>query len=721
MTISSRLVGWIWDRRWMIIAACALATLVAGWQATKVGVDNSLRVWFVEDDPQLVSYRRFQASFGSDEVVVIAWQEPAGFMTGQRLELVQRVQAMLRGIDGVGGVEPVSSLDGSTAALVVRMAALEDIDQRRDRILARIDGALAALGVPTHKAGVGVLYAALNQLAIVDAAVLFGAAWVLIFGLLWMAFRRLMPALVTLAVAGTATVWMLGLYGAAGKNLNMVTTAMPTLILVIGVAECVHLLLHVAQQPPGASRRERVVSCVAFTLRPSLLNALTTVGGFLSLAVSPLPVVRDLGLFAAAGIAGCFVLTIAGCTFALAWERCEPRSGTLAKGTQWATRAAFALGETGIRYPRATLAAGAMLVAAALIAVARVQMDTYTIDFLFPDHPVRRDSAFIEQRLGPYMPIEFVVSAAGGKPTAELLDSIERWQKTVIEESGAKWSRSLGDVPAIAWLDAPRSQAQIDAAIQTYRAAQNAGAMPLVDAEGRLRVTFGVAMQSARSAARTAQAILDSARLPPGANVVVSGYVPLYVRMVDYVVNSQVQSFALAMVVVFGVIGLAFGSVRAALLAIPSNVVPMVLILGTMGLAGIRLDVATVTIASIVLGLVVDDTVPALYKLSDQFERHRDHERALRAMIATTGPAILSTSLVMTLGFSVFALAEIKSIIYFGLLIGLGMLSSVLADLLFLPALVTWLRPDFVHARRMRSGEEERNPRDGSENVCRTD
>jgi predicted RND superfamily exporter protein len=175
------------------------------------------------------------------------------------------------------------------------------------------------------------------------------------------------------------------------------------------------------------------------------------------------------------------------------------------------------------------------------------------------------------------------------------------------------------------------------------------------------------------------------------------------------------------MVVVFGVIALAFGSARAALLAIPSNVVPLVLILGTMGLAGIRLDVATVTIASIVLGLVVDDTVHALYKLSDQFERHRDHERALRAMIATTGPAILCTSLVMAVGFSVFALAEIKSVIYFGLLIGLGMLSSVLADLLFLPALVTWLRPDFVHARRMRSGEEERNPRDGSENVCRTD
>jgi UPF0716 family protein affecting phage T7 exclusion len=75
----------------------------------------------------------------------------------------------------------------------------------------------------------------------------------------------------------------------------------------------------------------------------------------------------------------------------------------------------------------------------------------------------------------------------------------------------------------------------------------------------------------------------------------------------------------------------------------------------------------------------------------------------------------------MALGFSVFALAEIKSVIYFGLLIGLGMLSSVLADLLFLPALVTWLRPELVPVRRMRSGGAERDRRDGSGNVCRTD
>ena len=687
MTRAERIVGWIYDRRRWCAALCAIVTALAAWQATRVGVDNSLEVWFVDDDPALVAYRTFQRTFGSDEVVVVAFSDAGGMLRPPGVELLRRAADRVRGVDGVDGAFSVAdvlgaagsdsagaaenvlrervlddavvrnrlaSRDGTVALLVIRMQPLADIDGRRDAVLARIDDALAQLAVPTRKAGIGVVYAALNRLAIVDAAVLFVAAWALIALVLWRLYRSIVPVGVALAVVATASLWTLGLYGACGRSLNMVTSVMPTLVLVIGVAECVHVQLHVGAVPPGADRRTHVVRSLAFMLRPCLLNALTTVSGLASLAVSPLPVIRDLGVFGAFGIAACFALTLVGCAGALASPRAEvgrAREGGVTRVVAW-------LAAAGTRRPARTLAAGAALVGALAIGATRLEVDTYTIDFLFADHPVRRDSDFVEARVGPYVPLEFVVRAPRGEADAGLLDAVARWQRDAQALPGVGWGHST----------------------KACAAAE--------DAACALRVTFGVNMQSARSAERLIAAVSGAADLPAGATAEPAGYLPLYVRMVDHVVGSQVRSFALAFATIFLVIGVAFRSARAALFAVPANVLPVLAILGVMGFAGIRLDVATVTIASVVLALVVDDTVHVLHRLHHELGQRWSPAAAVQATLDAAGRAIVVTTIVLIAGFAVFALAEIKSVIWFGLLIALGLVAGVVADLVLMPALV---------------------------------
>ncbi len=733
MSLRERIVASIWDRRWLIVTACVLITLAAGWNATKVGVDNSLEIWFVDDDPSLISYRRFQRTFGNDEVAIIAFRDAGGMVNRPGIELLRRVTERVNRIEGVAGVLSIADLaavsvlsangedpqagalrelvladplvknrlasrDGTTVLLVIRMDALEGMDARRDAILSNIDTALQEFKVPYHKAGIGVIYAALNQLTIVDSLVLFCASWLLIALVLWCLFRRWVPVAVSLAIVGLATVWTIGLYGAFGRSLNIVTSVMPTLVLVIGVAECVHILMHVAAAPDGPDRRTKVVREIAFMLRPCLINTLTTVAGLASLAVSPLPVVRDLGLFSALGLLGCFVLTLVGCIWALAWKRAEPNPN----GGALLQRPVVYLSELGMRRPRAALAAGLLLVVLMGVGASRIVVDTYTIDFLFPGHPVRQDSDLVESRIGPYLPLEFVVRSPHGALNPELLQAVERWQRAGESQPGVGWSHSLVDLlgrapdtgsPSASRSSIPDDPARIEQLIAAYRALTGSGLQQLLDETGTLRVTFSVRMQSARSVEHAMARLMESARLPAGATVTPDGYLPLYVRMADYVVSSQIQSFALAFVMIFVMIGVAFRSLRAALLAIPANVLPVLIILGVMGYAGIRLDVATVTIASVVLGLVVDDTVHVLHQLHHEYSLRRDHTAAVRATLDTTGRAILITTCVLVLGFSVFALAEIKSVIWFGLLISLGLVSGVIADLVLMPALVVWLRP----------------------------
>jgi hypothetical protein len=679
----------------VLAALCLVVSALAVWQAGKVGTDNSLRIWFLDDDPHLVAYRAYQERFGSDEVVVVVFSRADGMTSPAGLSLLGRAEARLSGVRGVDGVFSIATIlqaagedaeersrllghpalrdrlisrDGTTAAVVVRMQAGDHADDRRDMVLRDIERSLAKLETPHHLAGIGVLYVALNRLSMSDASALFFGAVLLMFALLWLVYRRLAPALATLGVGVLSMLWTMGLYGACGRSLNMVTSAMPTVVLVVGVAEMVHILLCASGLPAGASVRDHAASVLGRMLGPCALNIATSVAGFAALATSPLPAVRDLGIFTAAGLLGSLVLTLVGATLALAhgWvPRARPRLlGWVAQG----------LSEIGIRYPAATLVGAAVLTLAAAAAASRVVVDTFTLEFLPAGHAVRRDSALIESRLAPYVPMDFLVRAPQGD-AAQLREAVERWQRAGERLPGVGWSRSPADADNL------------------FEAAE-----PRTSADGTLRVTFSVRMQSARDVERSMRALLDEARLPPGAVVEPAGYLPLYVRMIDYIVDSQLSGFGWAFVAVFGIIAFAFRSARIAALAVPSNLLPIIFIVGAMGATGIRLDAATVTIAAVVLGLVVDDTVHFLHQLRDALQEHADRAAALRATVAGAGHAILTTALVMSLGFSVFALSEIRSLVYFGMLIALAMTASVLIDLLLIPALVM-LRPAAPRAR----------------------
>jgi predicted RND superfamily exporter protein len=156
----------------------------------------------------------------------------------------------------------------------------------------------------------------------------------------------------------------------------------------------------------------------------------------------------------------------------------------------------------------------------------------------------------------------------------------------------------------------------------------------------------------------------------------------------DHIVDSQLSSFALAFVVIFTLIGLLFRSIEMAVLAVPANLLPVLATLGFMGLVGIRLDVATVTIAAIVLGLVVDDTTQFLYRYRHFRERSSDIAEVVGNTVRTVGRPMVITTVVLAGGFSVLGVASIKSVAFFGILLAVALISALLADLLVIPALL---------------------------------
>jgi len=331
----------LWRWRVLFATGCLLVTIFAVMQLASLTVSNSLEIWYPQDAVELVNYRKFQQTYGNDEIVVVAVSSSAGegFAGEAGIELIGEMTDRLLEIEGVATVTSVVtvpeslaeargrllSADGETTAIIVQMMSGDEFEVRRHQILLDINSAIDSFGFDSRLAGFGVVYDGLNEASTTGAATLLLLAHSLMFVLLLLFFRRPVPVLVTLLAVGIATLWTMGLYAGLGRQLNMVTMALPTLVLVIGIADCVHLLRSVARQDSAGSRQERVISGVAQVLGPCFVTSITTAAGFLALTTSSLPVVQDLGLFGAVGMLAAFITSFVLCTLGLSWQSCEPK------------------------------------------------------------------------------------------------------------------------------------------------------------------------------------------------------------------------------------------------------------------------------------------------------------------------------------------------------------------------------------------------------------
>jgi predicted RND superfamily exporter protein len=135
-----------------------------------------------------------------------------------------------------------------------------------------------------------------------------------------------------------------------------------------------------------------------------------------------------------------------------------------------------------------------------------------------------------------------------------------------------------------------------------------------------------------------------------------------------------------------------FRSVRIAVLATASNAVAAVYVLGLMGWLGIPLDLMTITIAAITVGIGVDDTIHYLHRFRTEFAKDHDYKAAIARSHGSIGRAMYYTTVTIVLGFSILALSNFVPTMYFGVLTGLAMLAALAADLTLMPVLLRWCR-----------------------------
>lgn len=760
---AGRLIDAIARRAIVLVPLLLIAVAGVAVMARDLKIDNSLRIWFLEDDPALIAWDEFKDQFGNDEVIIIAATDPTSVYAPAALERVRaasnrmeqhdkvrRVTSITTGrhIDG-DAIEirtesllpdgpvteeegrrvkerieanpifqgTITSKDDTMTLMLVELATLDDVDAERPHILRDLRTIAAEElekdGGTAHFGGMGVVYEGLNEASLRDSQLFASLSYLVVFVGLFLMCRRIVWVLFGLAVVTIAVMGTIGIAGAMGRDLNMVTAVLPTLIMTVGILDLVHFIDaydegHYGKKPS----RELLVRSLAVVVMPCAFNTLTDMIGFAALSSARMSAIRDMGWLAATGLAVLFVTIMVIVVPALkrfggSRPRRQSREG-------WIMRTCHGVFRLVSERRRAVLAAGALLFAVALGGMSLLVVDTYTIGFLSGDDPVRRDHDRIQEQFGYFVPYEFVVETTvpGGIKDPDLLRRIEKVERAF--ETHPDVDRATGLPEIIARIN----QVVFDGEPEEYRIPDRREAVAqellLYESDSRNELDqmvdgeFTVARVTARSGLPTARTIgktldellaLGQKELGPPcgdpdapevcATLKPAGYIPLYVRIIHHIARAQITSFAIAFVVITLVLMLLLRSVKLGLIALIPNVLPVAMTMGFMGYTGIRLDVATVLIAAIVIGISVNDTTHILFRFRHELAATPTNAPdALRRTLEGTGRAVIASSLILAAGFSVLLFAGVKSISYFGLLCSVATLFALLADLVITPAVL---------------------------------
>ena len=602
--------------------------------------------------------------------------------------------------------------DGSAALIMVKVAPeAEDDREKIDRLMREINAVLERYRGPEefYVAGDAPVMYYMNLYMQRDLRTLFPIVVLVVVGVLLLSFRSFRGVILPLSVVLVAVIWTVGLMALCGVKFTMVSIFLPILLVAVGSAYGIHVVNDYFERARGGGDKRLLVAGVVEEMaNPVFAAALTTAAGFLTLLSAFLPPIRHFGLFSAAGVLFAFVLSLTLIPAVLALLPLPRGRG------RWAVRFPR-LGERlsgiGRRGALAILLIVALAFGGFLSLTPRLRVESNMTRYFRPDSPVIKGSDFVDERFGGSVQLSIVVDTGkrDGIKDPKVLSFMDALQQHLKE------NRLVGSVSSIVDLikETNYTLHGDDDAYYTIPPTKRAVAQVLLMYElGGGEVLKSMATRTFSKAQITAMARSTStstmeklladiegfiaAHAPAGVRVYTTGGMPVYIEISHQLIRSQLVSIFTSFAAVGFIVAVLMGSLVAGLLSLVPLVVSVVGNFGTMVLAGANLDMATVMIASIVVGIGVDYAVHVITRYRRERSRGRAHAEALGVTYGTAGRAVVYNALTLALGFSVLLLSSFGAMATLGWLVALTMITSGLGALLVIPAILELTQPRFV-------------------------
>ncbi len=537
-----------------------------------------------------------------------------------------------------------------------------------------------------------------------------------LLAVLFLLLRSMALTVASLATMGVAFLWTQGAMGWASVDLNAITTVTPSLVFTIGILDSVHIVTHFSKRlwEVGDRSREGRVAALLHTTEEvggaCLFTSLTTSGAFLAFTASGIASFMEFGLLATWGILVALILSFTLLPIFLVffperWMRADPPEPV------WRDLLGSTM-QTVSRRRVAILGVAAVVSAVTLVGVLRVRVDFDPRQLAGETNRTIPWAVWLSSNLREAETLEVALTLPDGVSYAEpeVLDRVERFVGWLEQEvDGVGHAQSIlgplhrlnrllhGDEVAFERHERERlGNSQLGLLLSMNDAGgleRWVASRPVDGSPGprdSLRISAEAASMPTTRQAEVVRAIeeyLDDV-LPAGWSYVLTGSVPMYLDMMTALERNQLLCFAIAGAVAFALMAVFFRSVVLALLALLPSVLACVLTVGLLGLWGYGLDPASTMVATIILGVAVDDGIHLLARFQQARRVGAPPEVAIEDALHHVGRAVIVSSLVLMASFWSLALSPSAPVASFGLLAGIAVLAALFADLFVLPSLI---------------------------------
>ena len=543
---------------------------------------------------------------------------------------------------------------------------------------------------------------------------------------LWFVFRKLIWIVVPISSCFFSVIIMMGLLGLLGWKVTVISSNFIALMLILTMAMNIHMstrFLQLKENHPNKNILDLITLTTKKMFWPILYTVLTTIIAFLSLIFSEIKPIIDFGLMMTMGLITSFIITFTLLPSLINFVPIENIS--LKKYENSLITSFFA--KVSQNNQKIIFTLSCILIILSLVGISRLEVENSFINYFNKKTEIYKGMKLIDEKLGGTTPLEVILKfPKKEKQKIQNDDEFEDWEDDESQSEEKYWFTKdkidristvhnyLDNLPEVGKVLSFSSIIDVATLLNNNK--------PLGTLE--MGVLYSKIPESIKTEiidpyisikdneARINLRIIDSQENLRRNDLIkkinydlknkiglkedefkLAGVLILFNNLLQSLFKSQILTLGLVMIGIFVMFLILFKNIKLSLIGVIPNFIAAFFILGIIGLLNIPLDMMTITIAAITIGIAVDNSIHYIYRFKEEFYHTNNYNKTVETCHATVGQAILNTSITIVFGFSILVLSKFIPTIYFGIFTGFAMLLAMVSVLTLLPSLILIIRP----------------------------
>ena len=531
---------------------------------------------------------------------------------------------------------------------------------------------------------------------------------------LFVVFRRVSAVILPIFIVVISLLTTIALMAIVGTPITIPTQILPSFLLAVGIGAVVHLLaMFFANLNAKGDKKKAISYALGHSGLAIIMTSLTTAAGLLSFSTASIAPIADLGVFAAVGVMIALVNTLVLLPAILTILPIKPAKEKQQKNSKKMDAILLAIADFSVGNAKKIVGVSAIITLIWVYFATGVQFKHDPLSWQPDDSPVKISTALVDHELRGSVTMEVIIDTKkeNGLYNSDLLTKIDtlvqKAQKLKTDKHFVGKGWSVGDVLKEIHRGLHENREEYYAITknnklipQEFLLFENSGSDDLEDfvdgSFSKARVTFKLPWMEAGEYAEISDKLTAMLKegLGDDVEITVTGMVPLFQRTLSAAMSSMAISYVVAFILIAIMMMILLGSVTIGLTSMIPNVLPIVLTIGFMSMVNMPLDMFTMLVGAIVIGLSVDDTVHFFHNFAKYHHQGYSTKEAVEKTMLGTGRALVATSVVLSLGFFVYTFASLSNLINFGILAGGAIVIALISNIILGPALLTLITKD---------------------------